>query len=210
MQKIFILGLLIFLIAGGAYFLGKQTTTKSSSAPVVTSQTPQPTASPNPIDETASWKMYASYNNKFSFKYPPEFTIYKNHSQEDDPDQIISIMTDKPHPGAPDFPTPGTLFRILHLFKGFSNPENFLTSRSNLDRVVSRNDPTIGNSPAIKYQLEVIDIGDPQTGISFFPVGTKYSDTFIKLDDGYIYLEHIDEKNPEIYQKILSTFKFTK
>ncbi|MBI3103621.1 hypothetical protein HYZ05_01650 [Candidatus Daviesbacteria bacterium] len=61
--------LIIGVVAGGAYYLGRQTTTKPTPAPVVTSQTPQPTPSPSP-DETANWKTYTSNKFSFSIKYP--------------------------------------------------------------------------------------------------------------------------------------------
>ena len=78
MQKgqvlIFLLvGILIIAGIGGAFYLGRQTTPKSSTIPAVTSQTPQPT--PSPSDETANWKIYSNRKLGVEFKYPAEYSI---------------------------------------------------------------------------------------------------------------------------------------
>lgn len=75
MQKgqvlIFLLvGILIIAGIGGAFYLGRQTTPKSSTIPAVTSQTPQPT--PSPSDETANWKTYTNSKLGYAIKYPAE------------------------------------------------------------------------------------------------------------------------------------------
>lgn len=73
-----IVAALVIVIAGGAYYLGRQTTSKPSNS-VVTSQTAQPTPVSSPSDaspvppgaaETANWKTYINTKYGFSFKYP--------------------------------------------------------------------------------------------------------------------------------------------
>lgn len=78
MQKGFLLiwilvGVLVIVaVAGGAYFLGRQTTPKPSPAPV--SQNVQPTPTPdetaNPDSIGANWKIYEDLELGFSLKYP--------------------------------------------------------------------------------------------------------------------------------------------
>ena len=63
--------LVVTLIAGGAFYLGGQTTPK----PVVTSSSQpsiSPDVSPAPTDagETTNWKTYTNTKYGFSFKYP--------------------------------------------------------------------------------------------------------------------------------------------
>lgn len=60
--------LILVIIAGGAYFLGKSSGPKPSTP--ITSQTPQPTPSPTP-DPTANWKIYTG--KYVTFEYPPEW-----------------------------------------------------------------------------------------------------------------------------------------
>ncbi len=81
-----IVGALVIAVAGGAYYLGRSSTPKSSPAPVVTSpaspakrgeQTPKPTPIPSPTqDETANWKTFTDTNIGFSFMYPKSLENY--------------------------------------------------------------------------------------------------------------------------------------
>ncbi len=80
--------LIIIVVAGGAYFLGKSANSKPSSTPVVTSQSPQPAlipqstpdASPAPTGagETTNWKIYTNSEYGFSFKYPSNWKYEPN------------------------------------------------------------------------------------------------------------------------------------
>lgn len=83
-----LVGILIIVgVAGGAYYLGKSSTLKLSSAPVAPYQAPQPTpptssdanrepsgsaVSPKPsgAGEIANWKTYTNKDYKFLIKYP--------------------------------------------------------------------------------------------------------------------------------------------
>ncbi|MBI2018289.1 hypothetical protein HYS96_01145 [Candidatus Daviesbacteria bacterium] len=66
--QIILIGILVLaVVAAGAYYLGRQTTPKPSLAPVITSQTPQP--SPSPTDETANWKTYTFKNPNIPYNY---------------------------------------------------------------------------------------------------------------------------------------------
>ena len=63
----------VVIIAGGAYYLGKSGGTKQSPAPVVTSQTPQPSPT-STVEEVSTWKIYNSKKYGYSFKYPTEWS----------------------------------------------------------------------------------------------------------------------------------------
>lgn len=65
--------LILGLVVGGAYYLGKQTPTSKTPNPVVISQTPTP--SPSPSDETANWQTYTNTKYNFSIKYPLDWLI---------------------------------------------------------------------------------------------------------------------------------------
>lgn len=93
MQKgnslIFLLvGIVILVVAGGAFYLGRSTSPKPLPTPIIISQNPEPTptststdASPAPIGsgETANWKTYTNSQYSFSFKYPPSYSYKANH-----------------------------------------------------------------------------------------------------------------------------------
>lgn len=68
--------LIIAAVAGGAYFLGKQATPKTSQSlqPITTSQPspiPDEIASSDP--SVANWRTYTNIKYGFSFKYPDEY-----------------------------------------------------------------------------------------------------------------------------------------
>ncbi len=68
-----LIGTLIITVAGGAFYLGRQTTPKPSPIPVTTSQpTSKPSPTQSPADETTNWKTYTNPANTFSLRYPPE------------------------------------------------------------------------------------------------------------------------------------------
>lgn len=72
--QIIVIGiLLIALVGAGVFYLGGQTSPKSTPSPVV-SPTPQPISTPSIAkDETKDWKTYT--NNDLEFKYPSNWNI---------------------------------------------------------------------------------------------------------------------------------------
>ena len=63
-----LVGILFIAVAGGAYYLGRQTTPKPSPTPTVVSQTPQPTSSNAQIDSS----MYDQTSELNGFPVYPE------------------------------------------------------------------------------------------------------------------------------------------
>lgn len=74
-----LVGVLILVsVAGGAYYFGKSSTPKSSPAPVVTSQTPQPTPDETVYtesDRSANWKTYTNIKYGYSIRYPDDWSL---------------------------------------------------------------------------------------------------------------------------------------
>lgn len=116
MQKgqalIFLLvGILVIVVAGGAFYLGRQTTPKSSPVSVVTSQTPQPTTNTNPEStssaETSDWKIYTNNEFNYTMKYPNDLEItqseLRSSTSQKTPYSVL-FNVKKTEPGCCGFP----------------------------------------------------------------------------------------------------------
>lgn len=61
--------ILVVAVAGGAYYLGKSSSTQPTSVVF------QPSPTPSPSDEAVNWRTFASKNEGFTLHYPPDWTI---------------------------------------------------------------------------------------------------------------------------------------
>jgi len=180
--------LILAVVTGGAYYLGKSTAPKPS-IPVV-SQTPQPTASsqvtpsPTPYSIT-SWKTYTS--SSYSLKYPANLYI---HEYNDDYQDLV--IGDIPNPQMR-----GSLTPKVYLTVGFYNqsmPKSFPYTNGS-----DKND-TIMPYPTNGYT----GIRGKQTS----PLGLGEAVYLQNPNGGYAVLSlQIGDIN--IFNQILSTFKFT-
>lgn len=82
--EIVVLIILALAIAGGAYYLGRQSNLKPTSSPTV-KVSPTPTLT----DETRSWKTYENNNLKFSFRYPGEYNF---EVHDPFPDKRVQVL----------------------------------------------------------------------------------------------------------------------
>lgn len=76
--------LVIIVVAGRAYYLGRLATPKSQPQNPV-AQTPQPTITAQPTltpDETGNWKIYTNAQLGYSVKIPNYYTVSKPNSSE--------------------------------------------------------------------------------------------------------------------------------
>ena len=94
-----LVAVLVVVVAGGAYYLGRLTTTKPQlSDSVVTSQTAQPSASPQPTptpDEIANWKTYENNVLGIKFKYPASLTYtYRVAGSVNSPQRSLLFTAD--------------------------------------------------------------------------------------------------------------------
>lgn len=91
--------LILAVVAGGAFFLGRQTSpvqtvvqTMVSPSPVPSQQVPVESpkqASPSPVDEIANWKTYTSTKYKYLIKYPTDWETYAyGYKPSDEPKDI--------------------------------------------------------------------------------------------------------------------------
>lgn len=87
--KLGIVAVLVLFIAGGAYLLGKNNSSKQSQTLTATptpttaqDQTGNPNLDPGePKDETADWKTYSDSKDSYSFKYLQNWYINGDNSQ---------------------------------------------------------------------------------------------------------------------------------
>lgn len=94
------------------------------------------------------------------------------------------------------------VFMIIHSF-----PKTGYIQKTNEFEKVTQKEILIDGLSATEYQIEVTE--NPQPPVeSPYPAGTNYTDIYISYHYGYLVLEHVDRDKPEIYQQILSTFKF--
>lgn len=76
------------VVVGGAYYLGRQTTSKPVPAFITTSQNTQPTSVPSAgSGEITSWKTYTNTVYNYQFKYPEGYKI-----TDKVPNQSICIL----------------------------------------------------------------------------------------------------------------------
>lgn len=198
--------LILVIVAGGAYFLGKSNV--KPSTPVV-SQTSQPTpsltpdASPAPTGarETANWKTYTDSANGFLFKYP------NNWNQVEMATHQIAISPSIPQPFDPSkvFSLSGILITVT------SDNDKILDSTQYVNQMVIPVN-TYSKNAKITQKLSNIDgvivegitgaaSGQPSGPSAYITKGTKIMR--IDLDSTGI------ENARDVFDKILSTFKFT-
>jgi len=203
--------LLLVVVAGGAYYLGRQTSPKSPSAPVVTSQIPQPTPAssfdvnpaPTGARETANWKIYTSSHANYSFKYPQEWPLV-----------IVPVSTGcNPCIEDIDFtpnyiPNSGdTTLGVIIVNKEpkIQSLDDYVNIQVKGDESkINLNYTTLGGEKAVSYKLS--------GGIPPLPIIE-----YVVVKNGYQYILRIEDsketnknrdKNIQIFNQILSTFKF--
>ena len=191
---IFILtGVLVIVAIGGAYYFGKSQTQKPQNQPqnpIVTPQTPQAATVPTPSttpDETANWKVYISTLG-FSIEYPKELFLQE-------------------YPGSKG----GVVFTRKKEFLDYENHidmeilwRDALVADKGIDALNRPlQDLTINGYPAKKisddpiYEESVWIYNRDRTKVMRVIITTAYDQDPYKTSSFYI------------YQKMLSTFKFT-
>lgn len=198
---------LAVMIAGGAYYLGvhKSSTPVSSPTPVVNSQTPQAITVPSPA-ETANWK---TYSGKFySFKYPSNWQTRPSGFDgvfafgPADNQNVHFVVDENTHINAAEIPD-----NLAN--QALGNNESVLAKKTT----------------KVDDHYTVIQEGQSEPGIRIeaYIGDVKSVSNFVAQDGGprttngtmSIYMEIKDNNkdtlilNRQIFNQILSTFKFT-
>lgn len=199
--------LIIMTAAGGAFYLGRQTTPKPSPNPVVTSTTlPSPKDAspvPNGTEETTNWKTYTNKETSFEFKYPPILV------KEDIESGVL--FSDKDIECSRECPTRlgvGVSDNRTDFDKIYSMPEGAsISNYTPFETLVKVRNIIVGGLPATQYKT----VSDPALTTRTFALMTviKYKNVFIEFNSrfGIVNKEYDDRFSP-LYDQILSTFKF--
>lgn len=203
--------LLLVIIAGGAYYLGTQTSTTSTQPPTNQNnvrtnptQTPEITQVPQTNDSIVNWKTYTSTKAKYSFKYPTEWPLVNVPPSQGCDVCVEQInITFKYNPNSGD----GNVAIVL-IFK-----EDKIKALDDYVNIHVRGDSskvnlqytTVGGEKAVSYTLSG---GLPPLPVIEYAVVKNGLYYIIRLDDS-IETNKNKEKNVQLFNEMLSTFKFT-
>lgn len=194
----------VIIIAIGAYVLG----TKQSQPVVQNSVQPTPTPSPTPIDETVNWKTYTDPTYNYSLNYPSDWSLLGT------PNVAFSSADSQTTTGGTTI-RGGKIVILVSNYKAFSVNlitdksltefyKNVYSNKSQTDFVViDRKDISISNILALRYVAEAPGTDDgTMTGAM-----VVYGNNVYQIEANYGRKDKL--KTLEVFDQILSTFKFT-
>lgn len=190
----------------GVYYLGrlnpKKEVSNPTSSPVATvidtSKPTVPTTKPT-TDPMANWKTYK--NNKFSFKYLNDWDVYAPQIEGNalslyiGPQEIINEI--KTLFGRGGFGGGKSLTFTI------SEVDNMPVYQSDEFQNVTIRKTQVGGANTTKFETNVIQ------DMQGFNKGDKIETNVIPLADKYVVISLLDYQYKNIYDQILSTFKFT-
>lgn len=186
--------ILVAIIVGGAFYIMQK-----SQTPTTNIQSNSEIQNQTQIqEETADWKTYKSNEYGFEFKYPEKVTVQQNGN-------VVTVYDARPDWGVFDW--------NMKFYKNNSKEElkTWINSQFNLFSQPSNKDCKI--VPSDKYGLKVniknsytVLIDAPSYEASCAQVG------YYTISPNSITIMEFDsvQASPELYQDILTTFKFTK
>lgn len=200
---------ILVAIAGGAFFLGRQTSpaqTISSPSPVPSQQVPVETpkqVSPSPVDETANWKTYTSTNANFSFKYPSEWPLV-NIPKFDQCSVCIEGLTFS-HNYNSNSSDLNIATILVFKEENIKSLDDYVKIHVKGDQSkVNLQYTNVGGEKAVSYKLSGGIPPLPVIEYAVFKNGLYY---IIRLEDS-VETNKNKSKNQELFDKMLSTFKF--
>lgn len=198
-------------VAGGAYYLGKQTTPKSSPAPVVSSQIPSPStttdASPVPTgtEETANWKTYTNSKRGYEFKYPDSYKL-KAVETSTTARESVYLEKDAEYTVGGGFGGSNVLKKgVVISFTVWPNKdlsESALKSEYGTD--ISTKTTIVDNKEGIEIVFQPESYGGRMIYLKHNSIVLEFSS-----DSGFETSKSSQQKYLTEFDQILSTFKFT-
>ncbi|MBI4098061.1 MAG: hypothetical protein HY426_03400 [Candidatus Levybacteria bacterium] len=193
--------LVAFLIGG--FVLGKNTNKQSPLG------SPKPTA--EAADPTADWQTYTSPQLGFSIKYPPNYSLKEESNPQYSPG-IDLIPNDILNNSTPLTTTYRVSIAVVQNDKHLSllNPKGMF-GKGPLIGYVSEE---LGNTPVNKIMLDnyeayrVNGCCGGQVGVEADILTVKNNQVF-EINVAPYQIEGNQNKNKQLYEQILSTFKFT-
>lgn len=188
----------------GGYFFNKNTNNKNT--PLINSQRTQllqPAQSTPTVanDITANWKTFTSAKGNYSFKYPPEWPLV----QVTPAPQCTVCVDNLIFTPSYNLNSGDTNIVVINVEKSTLTQEQYFNNFKTNSMYVDVKDATLGGEKAISYKLN--------GGIAPLPIiqyqtlknNLSYS---VRLDDSPETNKN-RAKNIELFNQLLSTFKFT-
>lgn len=210
--KIGIVVVVLVLLLGGVYMLGRSSVLKelNPTNPTIPPPDEPKRITPTPVDETANWKTYTNSENDLGFKYPVSWII-KNYPADS---SFNLTLKDKPF----EFPSGATdAFLTNVITVGYTSsydkkqkilvPDVYL-SEEIINQWKNDLDPSSINTKKIrvngKNAIQIWGIVGPG------PAEGLYSKTtLIQLKNKVLYISNDNKDFEQVYNQILSSFKFT-
>jgi hypothetical protein len=190
--------LILLVLVGGAYYFGitKNKTVPSLVVPV------QPSSSPvaQPIaDPTANWKTYTNKEYGFTVKYPSDAKL--RISQSESSDRMLVVAFDSPNAIFDHlFKSGGYSFEIsMQTQKNFNTLDEYLSFQKEHSMYENILPKTYNN--VIGYLFKN-DKG--YSGLNFI-----YQGFVAKNNDLFYTINYFTDEDLDMFNQILSTFKFT-
>ncbi|MBI4097467.1 MAG: hypothetical protein HY426_00320, partial [Candidatus Levybacteria bacterium] len=180
------------LTAGATYFILKARMGNKTPAPTPTPVIQEPTPTPEPI---TGWKTFDSPNRPYTFSYPKNWDVLANDNSGATivaPKEVIDVLKKS-------VLNEGSTFLTLEMYE-YNEPISRTTDEN---RLVTVKNIVLGGIPAKRY-TEVYNQAIP--GIE---KGAILTSTVVQHKGKTYDLTLLKNEYLEIYNQILSTFKFT-
>lgn len=192
--------ILLATLLTGTYLLGKNQGINQKPAAKTAQVTPTATPASN---ATATWKTYTSSKVGVEFKYPPTWTA------KFDPNWALTVFLDNhPFEIIPQSEPPSTSISIAFNEQGNIGERSFRETtlaqgQQNIEKLFDQNTIrikllTIGGKDAVQI-----------TGQGTGMLSGYLEYTLIQMDNKLLIIELKNQNFENIYQQLLSTFKFT-
>lgn len=200
--------LIIALVAGGAYYFGRQTGPKLQTTPTPNASPANASPVPNGTGETANQKTYTTTKYGYLFKYPTNWKVTENSSG---PVQLSITSPDfstSPGGEAGDITESGVSVII------FQYPNDSNVNNLTVDKLLTQQYSPKELASLAQYKSKISGLDAIVLVKKGYDFGDELIATFYK--DGYAYnitmavrKDSLTENDTKLFNQILFTFRFT-